>query len=265
MRVGDLRQRFVGHADVVGGGIGIRVPGPQHPRQRLAGIVQPGEQGVKSIPMLVGGRTAFFLRMAGHQRGVEVDHQARHHRAGAPHRGDRPACFAAQQPRPFPGSSARDLQVIEERLVNRVEDPPRRRRRGHRPEQVRLVAEHRQVPDRDTAVGEHHRQISQHPARRMRRATLSTTADRGVECLTDTSRSGNIGEQPRPNMGADATPAGGNRDLRIRRDTLHQTGAFLVNRPLNSGKSRIGHRQGTSSFETTVSRPKINSLPQHPG
>jgi hypothetical protein len=66
-------------------------------------------------------------------------------------------------------------------------------------------------------------------------------------------------------MGADTPAALGDRDLRIRRDTLHLTGAFLVNRPLNLGKSRIGHQQGTSSFHTAVSRRKINSLPQQPG
>jgi hypothetical protein len=62
MLVGDLRQRLVGHADVVGCGIGVRVPGSQHPRQRLAGVVQPSEQGVKAEPMLVGGRTAAARR-----------------------------------------------------------------------------------------------------------------------------------------------------------------------------------------------------------
>jgi hypothetical protein len=50
MPVWDLRQRLIGDLDVVGGGIGVRVPGPQHPAQRFPGVVQPGEQGVISIP-----------------------------------------------------------------------------------------------------------------------------------------------------------------------------------------------------------------------
>jgi hypothetical protein len=67
---------------------------------------------------------------------------------------------------------------------------------GHRPEHAGLVTQHRQVADRHPAVGEHHRQISQHPARRIRRTTLTATADCAVECLRDTSRSSDVGEQP---------------------------------------------------------------------
>jgi hypothetical protein len=203
--------------------------------------------------------------MAGHQGRVQVDHQARQHRAGAPHGGNRPAGLAAQQPGPFPRDRPGELHLIQEGLLDRVEDPPGGRGGGHRPEQVRLVAQHHEVADRETAVGEHHRQISQHPARRMHRPTLPTTADRGVERLRDTSRCGDIRQQPRPHMRADTPPISGDRDLRIRRDTLHLTGAFLVNRSLNLGKSRIGHQQGTSSFQAAVSRPKINSLLQQPG
>ena len=77
------------------------------------------------------------------------------------------------------------------------------------------VNTHRQVADRHPAVGQHHRQISQHPARRMRRALLPTTADRAIEHLRDTSRGGNISEQPRPDMAADTAPVRGDRDLRI--------------------------------------------------
>jgi hypothetical protein len=108
MFVWDLR---IGHGDVVGGGVRVHVPGPQHPRQRLPDVVQPGEQRVIAKPMLERGR-------------------------------------------------------------------------------------------------------------------------------------------------ADAPPTLGDSDLRIRRDTLHLTGAFLVNRPLNRGKSRIGHRQGTLSYHRSVSRPR---------
>jgi hypothetical protein len=153
--------------------------------------------------------------MAGHQGRVQIDHQARYHRAGAPHGGNRPAGLAAQQPGPFPRDRPGELHPIQERLPDRVEDPPGGRGGGHRPEQVLLVAQHREIADRDAAVGEHHRQISQHTARRVRRPTLPTTADRGVERLPDTNRGRDIGEQPRPDMRADTPPVGGDRDLRI--------------------------------------------------
>jgi hypothetical protein len=66
-------------------------------------------------------------------------------------------------------------------------------------------------------------------------------------------------------MRADTPPARADRDLRIRRDTLHLTGAFLVNRSLNLGKSRIGPQARHFVVSSHVSHPKINSLPQQPG
>jgi hypothetical protein len=114
---------------------------------------------VISIPVLAGWRTALFLRMAGHQGGVQADHQARHDRARAPYRQDSAAGFAAQPLGPFPGSSPGELHMIQQRFAYRVEGPPRGRRGGHRPEQARLVAQHREIADRDAAVGEHHRHM----------------------------------------------------------------------------------------------------------
>jgi hypothetical protein len=214
MFVGDLCQRLIGDLDVVGGGIGVRVPGPQHPGQRFPGVVQPGEQGVISIAVLVCGRRLLLLGMAGHQGGVEIDHQAGHHHAGAPHDRDAAPAFAAQQPRSFPGSSTRDLHLIEQRFVDRVQHPPRCRGGGHRPEQVRLVTQHRQVADRHPAIGEHHRQIGQHPTRRMRRAALPPGTSHLIKRLTNPSRSGNVGQQPRPHMRANTPPIGADYNLR---------------------------------------------------
>jgi hypothetical protein len=37
--VGDLRHRLIGDLDVVGGGVGAGVPGPEHPGQSLLGVV----------------------------------------------------------------------------------------------------------------------------------------------------------------------------------------------------------------------------------
>jgi hypothetical protein len=196
MCVGDLRQRLIGHGDVVGSGVRVRVPRSQHPGQCLPGVVQPGEQRMIAISVLERRRSLLLLRMTGHQRGVHVDHQPGHHRPGAAERRKLPASFPTQQPRPFPSSSPGDLDPIKQGLVNRIEHPPRRRRGGHRPEQVRLVAEHGEITDRHPAVGEHHCKISQHAARRMRRATLPDTTNRAVERLHDPSCGGDIRQQP---------------------------------------------------------------------
>jgi hypothetical protein len=53
MLIGDLRQRLIDHLDVVGGGIGVRGPRPQHPGQRHTRVVQPGEQRMIAKPVLV--------------------------------------------------------------------------------------------------------------------------------------------------------------------------------------------------------------------
>ena len=69
--------------------------------------------------------------------------------------------------------------------------------------------QHRQVADRHPAVGEHHRQIGQHPTRSMRRTPLPTAADRGVKRLPATataaatsasSRDPTWEETPRPSV-----------------------------------------------------------------
>ena len=186
--VGDLRQRLIGHLDVVGGGVRVRVSRPQHPRQRLPGVVQPRQQQVIAKPVLER-RRRLLLRMTGHQGGVHVDHQARQDDAGTPHGGNRPASLAAQQPGPFPGRRSCRLHLQTEartRQAVAVEatDP-------NRPDWSRRAV---RSPIATPAAVEHHRQISQHPARRMRRTTLPATADRAVERLRDTNRSSDVGQ-----------------------------------------------------------------------
>jgi transposase len=75
------------------------------------------------------------------------------------------------------------FQPGQDAVVDRIQDPPRRRGRGHRPEQARLVPQHRKVGDRLSAVGQQHRQIGEHPTRSMRRTPLPTSARRLVEHL----------------------------------------------------------------------------------
>lgn len=48
--------------------------------------------------------------------------------------------------------------------------------------------QHRQVTDRDATVRQHHRDVAQHPARRMRRAALPPSTDHMVERLGDIGR-----------------------------------------------------------------------------
>ena len=111
---------------------------------------------------------ALFLRVAGDQGGVEVDHQSRLDPTAAHQRRKVPAGLATQQPRPLPHRRAGPLQLGQGRLVDRVEHSPTGRRRGHLAEQAGLIPKHRKVSDRLPTVGDHHRNIGQHPARTVR-------------------------------------------------------------------------------------------------
>ncbi len=200
MLVGDLGERLVGDLDVVGGGVRPGVPGPEHPGQRFVGVVQPGQQGVIAKSVLERGRSLRLLRMAGHQAGVEVDHQTRHGDPGADQGGDRTARLGAEQPGPFTRDGPGPLQRVQPGGLDPVQYPPGRRGRGDRPEQAGLVAQHRQIRDRLTAIGQQHRQIGQHPTRCVRRPASTALAGRGVERLRQPDRRRHIGQQSSPDM-----------------------------------------------------------------
>jgi hypothetical protein len=109
--------------------------------------------------------------------------------------------------------------------------------------------QHRQVTDRDATVGQHHRDVAQHPARRMRRAALPPGTDHNVERLGDIRRAATSASSVTDTR-ADTLAPGHNPDLRKRRDRPHLRGAFLVNRRVNLRR---------------CCAPKINSVPQQLG
>jgi len=228
--VGDLAEGLVGDGDVVAGGVGAGVPRSQHAGQGFVGVVQPHQQGVVAPALLERRSRSLLLGVAGDQAGVEVDHQTGHLDPAAVHGRHRSARLAAQQPGPFPRVRPGSSQPGQDGVVDGVQDPPRRRGRGHRPEQVRLVPQHRQIRDRLTAIGQQHREIGQHPTRSMRRTPPPMSARRLVEHLRQPDRRGHIGQQPGPDMRHHTGPVGRNLHPRIHRDTLHSTSAFLVNR-----------------------------------
>ncbi len=52
--VGDLRECLVEHRDVIGGSVGAGVPGPQPPRQGLAGVREETQQRMEAGAALAG-------------------------------------------------------------------------------------------------------------------------------------------------------------------------------------------------------------------
>jgi hypothetical protein len=66
-------------------------------------------------------------------------------------------------PGPLPGDLA-SLQVTD-----LIQGPPQRRIRGHRPIELTLISQRRQVREHPATVGDQHRRIRQHPTSIMHR------------------------------------------------------------------------------------------------
>jgi hypothetical protein len=71
-----LCEGVVQHRDVIGGGVGSGVAGPQLARHGLAGVREETQQRMKAEAAFVSGRGLFLFRVGGDQRGVEVQDQA---------------------------------------------------------------------------------------------------------------------------------------------------------------------------------------------
>lgn len=244
-RVGDLRQRQVGDGDVVGGGVGSGVARAQHPGQGLSGVVAEHQQRVIAEAALERRGCLLLLAVAGHQGGVDVEHQPDPLASSGGHHRQRPAQLAGCQPRPLPRRRAGRPQQAQQRLIHGGQDPPRRRGGGHSPEQLRLLAQHREIGDGLAAVGEHHRHIGQHPPRVMRRAALpQPRQDLGV-ALGQPRGISKIREQPGPRVGGDTPPIGRDHQARACRCSVHLRSASLGRRTWTFDKPMIPARTGT--------------------
>ena len=114
-----------------------------------------GVQRVEPVAALVVAGRALLLRVRGDQRRVDVDRQ--------------PLGRAVQLPEPLARPRVRRAQRVQQPRLRRdpVDHPERGRVRRHRPEQRLLVAHRAEIRHALAAVGEHHRQITDHPARVM--------------------------------------------------------------------------------------------------
>ena len=189
-RVGDdvereLLERLLEDLDLRLGAVSGGVAGAQHPRQRLAALIQIGEQRVKPEGALEVHRRSFLLGVRADQRRVDVDHD--------PLRAD------TQPPRPLPCPSARRADRIEQSRVVRdpIDQPKRRRVRRDRPEQRLLITHRPQVRQAVAAVGEHHRQIPDDPARIVPAASLAHPRQRARELPRQPDPVSDLGQQRR--------------------------------------------------------------------
>ena len=130
-----------------------RATSPQHPGERLVRLVQIREDRMKPEPGAVVHRRAFLLGMRVDERRVDIDHD--------------PLGANTEAPRALPRGRTRGAQRVKQRRLagDRVDQPKRRRVRRDRPEQRLLIPHRAQVRQTVAAVGEHHREIPNHPAR----------------------------------------------------------------------------------------------------
>jgi hypothetical protein len=82
------------------------------------------------------------------------------------------------RPRPSPRRRPSHRDAAQAVAMDRVEHTPHRRVRADRAEQVGLLAQHGDVGQAVTAIGKHHRKVSQHDPRIVRRATPPSVGHR---------------------------------------------------------------------------------------
>ena len=145
------------------GVVGVRVPRPEPNRQQFVGVVAPHPERVEPEPAFEVGRRLFLLRMRGHQRGIDVEHDrlaeigAGNRRRRHPGRQLRPDVAAG----PRPGrrrSASTPAGVTSSNARHTVAGD------ATGPEQPVLMAQCVDVGDRLAARDQDRRHIHQHPS-----------------------------------------------------------------------------------------------------
>ncbi len=151
----DLLKRPVQHRHMIIGGVRASVPGAQQPAERLARLIQVDLQRVKPVAALIVPGRLLLLRMRCDQRRVNIERQ--------------PLRRTTQLPEPLPGACVRDTEGVQQPWLrhNPVDHPKRRGVRRHRPEQRVLLTNRTEIGYALAAIDQHHREITDHPARIM--------------------------------------------------------------------------------------------------
>ena len=110
-------------------------------------------------------RRLLFVAVRDLDRGVHADHDRLPQVAVGHPRGRDPPVPGLDQPPHVPaGPRPRRRDPFPLVRADLVQRPPQRRVRGHRPEQLVLIAQHRQIRQHPATVGDQHRGVGQHPA-----------------------------------------------------------------------------------------------------
>jgi hypothetical protein len=81
-------------------------------------------------------------------------------------------------PRPSPRRRPSRSDPAQAVAMDRVEHPPHRRIRRHHAKQLWLLTQHGNISQAVTAIGEHHRQLSQHNSRIVCRTATTSVGHR---------------------------------------------------------------------------------------
>jgi hypothetical protein len=113
-------------------------------------------------------------------------------------------------------------------VIDPVHRPPRGGIRGHRAEQLVLIPQRRQVTQRVPAISDHHRQVGQHPARKVgRRERLVCIQQRIRPPGRQPGLHGQLAQQRHPGPRHQTGAVRADLDPPRSSVTLHLRGAFL--------------------------------------
>jgi len=168
---------------------------------------------------------------------------------------------SARCPRPRTDSGARVTQPVKHVFVDELDRPPRRRTRRDRPEQLRLIAQHAEIRDAITAVGEHHRQVGQHPAPIMSAGALACARQRRGELARD--------PQPMRQPGNQRGPRTRHQPIAVRSDFYRYNAAIglhhLGDPPEQSLRASTTRILPAQEDIPTASATPDAALPKDPG
>ena len=119
------------------------------------------------------------------------------------------------------------------------------------------MAQNREIRDRFTAVGEHHRDIDGDPTGVMPATPLPYRTQRITEPINQPGGIGQIGQQPGTDVPDHASPTTSNNDLRTRPGSLHLESAFPAGRMRPSASPIVPDQKALSPYQAThPARPK---------
>ena len=206
-----LGEGQVQHGDMVGRGVRAGTARAQDGGQGLVGVVQPAPERVEAITVLVVGRRLLLLGVCGEQGGVEVQGHIAVLGDGAEPRC--PCPDTRRRPRLADGAQAL--------IVDGLDHPPGGRARGDTAEQVGLVPQRRHVRQAVPAVGEHDRQVDEHPPRVMAAATPTDRRHRDRQGIAQPRGVGHLGHEQAAGVPGHPRAVRGHLEMRSALATLH--------------------------------------------